>query len=179
MTTQFPSLQRASRGAKLTVSLCILLVTILLTGCNAGGPITVNAAYGPGIKFSGLGRAYAWAADPNATPAGSPEMRELIRQAVDKHLAAKGFTLNTGGPVDFWVGYRVARNEKDYSGVVAFGQTIEEGSLVLDVINPTNRGLIWRGVARARIYDSDTPDVRRQRMEAAMRGLMDKFPKKS
>lgn len=165
--------------AALIVSLTALLGIATLAGCNAGRPISIVSSYGPGIKFSGLGPTYAWAPDAAEQRAGSAGFHELVHNSVEKHLAAKGFILSPTGPADFWITYRVARREKTDAGAVAHGETIEVGSLVLEVLDPATRAFIWRGIARARIFDSDTPDVRKQRLEAAMRGLMEKFPKKA
>lgn len=167
------------RASSLIVALCALAGAAALAGCNAGGPISIASTYGPGIKFSGLGATYAWAPDAAEQRVGSAGFHELVRGSVEKHLAAKGFALNSTGTAGFWMDYRVERREKTYAGAVAFGETIEEGSLVLEVLDPATRQFLWRGIARARIMDSDPPEVRRQRLEAAMRGLMEKFPKKA
>ena len=47
-----------------------------------------------------------------------------------------------------------------------------------EVLEPESRKLIWRGIARARILDSNPPKVRNQRLIKALRGLMARFPDK-
>jgi hypothetical protein len=158
----------------------IALVGVMwtLAGCNAGGPINVISYYGPGIKFSGLGTSYAWTPNQPEHTIGAASFHELVRNSVDKHLASRGFASNTAGTVDFWVDFRLGRGQKTYAGAIAHGETIEVGSLVLEVFDPASRKLIWRGIAETRIFGSDTPEVRKQRLEAAMSALMAKFPAK-
>ncbi len=160
------------------VCLFVLTGAAALSGCSAGGPISVVTAYGTGIKFSGLGTRYTWTPNPPDPRVVESGLDSLIRSSVEKHLSKKGFELGPTGAVDFWVDYRVARREKTYAGAVAFGETIEEGSLVLEVVDPNTRQFIWRGIARARIMDNDPPDVRKQRIENALNSLMNQFPKK-
>jgi hypothetical protein len=58
------------------------------------------------------------------------------------------------------------------------GDVIQEGSLVLDVLDPGAGKLIWRGVAQARISLTASPDVREKRLNLAVRQLMKDFPPK-
>lgn len=168
---------------------CLGLSTALLlglfAGCNPEGHITVVSEYGKDIKFDGLGSNYAWIAEP-APRVGSPELHDLIRTTAEKNLAEKGFVLTSEGQADFLVAHRVYRREKTDASVNPHGEIYEEGSLILDVLDPavpqspnTPRTRIWRGIARARIMDSDPPDLREKRMETAMKALMREFPKKT
>ncbi len=168
-----------NRAMPLAVSLCATAIAAGLAGCSAGGPITYASSYGPGMKLSGLGSTYAWAPEGSEERAGTEELHELVHDSVDKHLAEQGFALKPSSPVDFWVTYRLARRQQADSTVLASGEIVEAGSLVLKVLDPASRELIWRGIARARIQESDPPDVRKQRLEAAVRGLMQRFPKKA
>lgn len=175
-----PGFSRSFRqGAEWMLSgLFLVAGAASISGCNADGPISIVTTYGTGIKFSGLGARYAWAAtapDPRVVESG---LDALIRSSVEKRLAKKGFESGSTGAVDFWIDYRVARREKTYAGAVAFGETIDEGSLVLEILDPGTRQFIWRGIARARIMDGDPVDVRKQRIENALSSLMNQFPKK-
>lgn len=154
-----------------------LAICTLLCGCNPDGPITVTSGYGPGIKFSGLGPKYGWAPE-GSERAGPQGLQEVVHASVERNLAAKGFELNPGAP-DFWIDYRVTRREKTDASVIAHGETVDEGSLILEVFDPAGRKLVWWGIARAQILDSDTPDVRKRRLESAMKQLMSKFPAKA
>jgi hypothetical protein len=158
-------------------TLVALTACALNCGCTPGGPITITTAYGSGMKFNGLGSKYSWAPETGERQGGSPGFQNLVHEIVERNLAAKDFQLNPTAP-DFWIDYRVAKREKTDASVVASGLTVEEGSLVLEVISASNREYIWWGIAKAQISDSDTPDLRKQRLEAAVKQLMTKFPAK-
>lgn len=184
--SQSDSSPRSRCRRSLSGAFFVVVGSASFAGCNADGPISVVSAYGPGIKFSGLGPTYAWAQQAAGRQFGSAEMRDLICRCVDRHLAKKGFTSNAAGAGDFLIDFRVARREKTDASVVAHGETIEEGSLVLEIFESAagpsaggNRKLIWRGIARARIRESDPPEVRERRLDAAVRALMQQFPAKA
>jgi hypothetical protein len=56
------------------------------------------------------------------------------------------------------------------------GEVFEEGSLVLDVLDPQSGKLIWRSVARARLDMATSPEVKEQRLTLAVQHLMKDFP---
>jgi hypothetical protein len=53
---------------------------------------------------------------------------------------------------------------------------MQEGSLIVDVLEVGTKKLIWRGVAKSRLEDSDTPEKRTAKVEEGVRLLMQKFP---
>jgi len=54
----------------------------------------------------------------------------------------------------------------------------EEGSLVLDVIDPAQSELVWRGTASKAIDRSWTPEERETEVREAVRALLAEFPPK-
>jgi hypothetical protein len=153
----------------------LVLASAMLAGC--GDPtMEVRSYYGPGIRFSGLGTTYAWVEPGPKHTMGTPEMRGMIREVVERELADKGFSPGAGGDAQFWVCCRLAKYEKQVSSVNPHGESLAEGSLVIDLVAPADRKLIWRGIAQARIRDSDSPDARRVRLDEAVDRLMEKFP---
>ena len=159
-----------------------LLALTMLAGCSQTDPIQVKSRYGPGVRPSGLGPAFAWAPAPPTDPAGSPlsnpEVRQLIHGTLERELAAKGFTLSTADAAGFWLDCRIGRREKTDASVNPHGDVIEEGSLVLDVLDPETGKLIWRGVAQARINREASPEMREKRLNLAVRELIKAFPPK-
>jgi hypothetical protein len=138
----------------------------------------VSSYYGPGTKINGLGSGFAWSPDAPEPNLGTPEARALVRASFENHLTAKGFVAAPVDAADFWVTYRLSRRQKTDTEVAAFGEVVEEGALVLDVLDPASRKWVWRGIAQARLQDSDPPDVRKERLESAVQRLMEKFPAK-
>jgi hypothetical protein len=91
------------QSSRLAWALALLFCTAIIAGCSESPPIAVTSHYGAGIKFTGLGSTFAWAATPPLDAAnallGSPEFRQLVHSTVEKELAAKGFRLSSGGPL--------------------------------------------------------------------------------
>ena len=58
----------------------------------------------------------------------------------------------------------------------AFASDYQEGALVLDIVNPVNRKLIWRGMANANVYASDSSGEREERINEAVTKMLAKFP---
>lgn len=161
---------------KLTVLVVVVLMSVI-AGCTPGGPISVNTGYGPGINFTGLGPNYGWAPGAGSQPLPTG-LNDLIRAALQDNLAKAGYRFQPEQS-NFWVNFRVARKEFTDASVVAFGQSAEEGSLIVEVRDPSSQNLIWWGIAKAQIQDSDPPELRRKRIDAAVKQLMQSFPKRS
>jgi hypothetical protein len=168
-----------ARALTLVGMICAAAGISALGGCRTGESIAVSSAYGPGIKFSGLGPTYAWAANSSRPRLGPPEVHQILRTSVADRLAAKGFASAPDASASFLIDYDVARSERNDASMSAHGEVIEEGSIILEVSDVTTRQLIWRGVARARILDSDSPEVREKRINAALDSLMKSFPHKA
>lgn len=154
-------------------TISVMAVLGLLTwvaGCT--GPIRVRSVYGPGIRLDGLGSRYDWVADSGSRPS-NPQFDQLIRGTFDEQLAAKGFTRTEDPLRDFDLDYRVGRVVK---GDLLYERTYEEGSLIVDVLDPQDGRIIWRGIAEAMVRDSDPPEVREKRIKEAARRLLEQFP---
>jgi len=142
----------------------LLAALPLLAACSG---ITTSQDYDPEVDFSRL-HTYAWISAES--PEGVDSLtRNRIREAVDAELAAKGFTAADAQP-DFQVAAHVTTRERvqvtdwgpSYShrgwyydahrlDVSAF----DEGTFVLDLIDPARQELLWRGTARAVVRELD------------------------
>jgi len=150
-----------------------------LGGCSDVGPIRVESEYGPGMKFAGLGPRYDWAAGEAGMRQAPAELESLIHRIIERNLANAGFVHIQDGQPAFRIRTHVARRSRTDSGVSPHGVTVEEGALVLDVLDATSAALIWRGVAQARLEDSQGPEFREKRLNVAVAELMKKFPAKA
>jgi hypothetical protein len=153
-----------------------LLLSLLVTGCAK--KMEVYSAYGPGMQFSGIGSTYDWlpvkkedSGDPHAD---NPHLHKLVRETVETHLAASGFTRTASGTPDFWIDYGIAREEK--GDLVGQTYVYHEGSLILRVVNPETGKLVWHGSARAKMDKSLPPAQREQRINMAVERLVERFP---
>jgi hypothetical protein len=165
----------------------------LLAGCTS---FPVETDYDPAVDFATL-QTYAWIDGPPKT--GDPRLdndllARRIRRAIDTQLAAKGYREAESGAPDFEVTYLLGverqvdvqtyvdtypRGYRWYPGPSQAYTTVREydvGSLVIDVVDPRKKQLIWRGSTEARLQDDGTPEERDARANAAVSAILDRFP---
>lgn len=173
---------------------CSTALAVLLAGC-AGYPVETD--YDPAVDFAGL-RTYRWLAVERPRT-GDPRLDSdlldgRVRRAVDTALATRGYTRVDGEGADFEVTYHVGvdkqvdvqtyvdsypRGYRWYPGPSQTYTTVREyevGSLVLDILSPASKQLIWRGATQARVTDDGTPQEREQRAHDAVGAILAKFP---
>jgi hypothetical protein len=174
----------------------IAVAALLLAACSS---VQVSTDYDPGTDFSGL-KNYAWLAQ-NVNASGdlrldSTLLNERIRSAVEAQLAERGYKKVAAGQVDFLVAYHTAVERKididtmyrgygygphDW-GWGAGHETVvyeyDEGTLLLDVLDPKAHRLLWRGSASAVVSEQSTPKKRTKLINEAVAKLLDRFPPK-
>ena len=113
-----------------------------------------------------------------------------VRSAVDQVLLSRGFQRATGGDPDFWIRYHTLLRDRTqvtsfpgtvwpYGGPTAWGwgdlyvDSFQEGTLILDVIDPALNQLVWRGWAVRAVSD-----LARQHDEVqlAVKRILERFP---
>lgn len=134
---------------------------------------------------------------------GNTILESRIHEAVDSVLAARGFTKVTSNP-DFLVAYHVSLDRRrsiqtlnSYYGYgpgwgYGYGVThrpgywggapgtyvyeYEEGTLLLDIVNPENKELMWRGSAQDEVSFKSEPEKYQAQINEAVRKMLEKFP---
>jgi hypothetical protein len=170
----------------------LLLAAAVVGGCST---IEVSSDYDPGADLSRL-ESYGWLPDPSP-PAGDSRLDSSlldarVRNVVDTQLAKRGYRQAPPEEADFLVTYHAALEKKidvdtiyssyGYGGggsVVeseAVKREYERGTLLLDVVDPKTRQLLWRGSASAEIGPDDAPEERRKRTEKAVASMLERFP---
>ena len=180
------------------------LLAALLAGC-AGAALNVNWEHDPAADFSGM-QTYDWMPGPQKKSGDpridDPFVDTRIRKAVEKGLAAKGYEQRARAP-DFVIGYHAALRDEittttmdSYYGYhrswggdqgrgrgwnvggpsITYGRSYGVGTLVLDIGDPDTHQLIWRGSALAEIGGSDSPKKRDERLDKAVRHMLESFP---
>jgi hypothetical protein len=176
----------------------LLLLCTLLAGCS---PIQVTTDYDPAVSFAAY-RTYAWIPHSQQRTGDarldSSLLHDRIREAVERHLAAKGYTKAESGSPDFLVTYHVAIRGKlnvttmsNYgygpgwraarvgaAGTTTFVQEYDEGSLLVDIVEPAKRHLAWRGSAKAQVPETSTSEERTARIDEAVGKILAGFPPK-
>ena len=125
---------------------------------------------------------------------------QQIKEAIDAGLAKKGLTKVDGENADLFVAYQTAiGTEKQFtsyndswgygggwygggwygpSGGMTTGQTstIYVGTLALDMYDPANKDLVWRGIASKTLDEKAKPDKRQKNLNKAVEKLLKKYP---
>ena len=176
------------------------MVLLVATLAACASPIEIRSSADPTFDFSTL-KTYSWmprkkSGDPRLD---GERMEKQVEQTVDEQLQRKGFKrVESGG--DFLVGFRNVlahrRTEEqaheEYTSiwddqfspqVLSGDQTYEreytEGSLVIDIIEPKENYLIWRGWAETEINLNKMGDENsRTRLGEAIHRLLARFPPK-
>jgi len=176
------------KQARSLFSLAILLTLPLLTaGALAAQDVRYN--FMPGTDFSKY-HTYKWI---NIEGGSHPNqiVDAEIKEAVDSQLAAKGLTKTEDEKADLYVGYQIAVDkEKEWNaygmgGGIRWGgmgtatsSTINVGSLVLDMYDPTTKQLVWTGTATKTIDPGSNQEKNQKHLDKAMEKLLKNYPPK-
>ena len=134
---------------------------------------------------------------------GNTILASRIHEAVNTELAARGFRKVSSDP-DFLVAYHVSLDKRrsvqtlnSYYGYgpgwgYGYGASYrpgywagapetyvyeyEEGTLILDIVNPENKELIWRGSAQDEVHFKSTPEKDQTQLNEAVHKMLEKFP---
>jgi len=189
----------SSFAARSSIAALLALAPLLVVvGCSG---ISVTSDYDPAVDFTRL-KAYAWRDAAQTTVADGP-MNTLtharVREAVDATLRARGYTpASATASADFLVTYRAAitREIEAGSGYVGAGygwrygyggmgtsyragpelRTYHRGTLVIDLVDPRVKALIWQGTASAELHENRTPEEREARIREAVGKIFEQFP---
>ena len=179
--------------------LLLLLCIASVAGCS---PIKISTDYDPAVVFSDL-RTYDWIPDVlKNPPVQNSILDSRIRFAVERQLAAQGYKKASPETADFHLAYHLTTEEirsvqTDYydSGYYGGGRrgrrgvgyggvsraetyvtSYEEGTLVLDLVDPETKKLVWRGIAQGEIDQFGSPEARQEQIDKAVGLMLEKFP---
>jgi len=165
----------------------LLGLVVAITAWNVATAQDVRYNFMPGTDFSKY-HTYKWV---NIEGGSHPNqiIDAEIKQAVDSQLASKGMTKTDGDQADLYVGYQIAVDkEKQWNaygmgGGVRLGgmgtatsSTINVGTLVLDMYDPTTKQLVWTGNATKTIDPSSNQEKNQKHLEKAMEKLLKHYP---
>lgn len=161
----------------LQLTLRTALAAAALAACSSPKiVVTTNAA--PAVDFDAK-KTYAWL--PEAPESDrEAEVMPWVRAAVNRDLAGKGYQLVPFDEASMVVeeiliaAERTRTNDPYYA--VELYETYEEGSMILDFIDPLSRTILWRGVATTEIKGLDTDEARQARVDEVVSAIMDRFP---
>lgn len=134
----------------------------------------------------------------------NPLLHQRIHTAIDAGLQSAGYAVAEPAAADFLVSYYITIDKmtsvtyiNNYWGYgpgwgsryyhntrpgyyPVFSQPVmfeyEQGTLILDIIQPEGRRLVWRGSASGELDYSATPEERQQRLNRTVSAILAKFP---
>jgi hypothetical protein len=171
-------------------SLSLLLLLVAAAGCST--VYDVQFDYNTKTDFANL-KTYNWMPLPEKADIDSFNVAR-VKKAVNTDLQAKGLSLAADNP-DFLIAEHLGKETKvsvmdwgyDYGPYAGYWggywgpggvstYQYEEGSLILDFVDPQTKQLIWRGSAKAQVGDVGTPEKREALINEAVKKILKNFP---
>ena len=175
-----------------TVALLCTLVGASI-GCSS---FPVDADYDPAFDYARL-KTWGWGPFDESIQNQDPRLNnELLHRriqgAITTELEARGYRYTNEAP-DFWVEYHLSVDRKidvqnlrtsvgygwGYGGMVVSEPVVreyEEGTMLLDFLDPGQQRLFWRGSVSVRLRGNETPQQRDDRTRAFVKAVVDQFP---
>jgi hypothetical protein len=175
----------------------ILAAGIIITALSCS-TVRVETDYDPEADFGSL-QSYAWMPDPPAVSSDpllhNTLLDSRVRLAVDRTLAAKGIRKVSVEEASFLVNYYISLEHKirvdtipvsnyGYRGagwrggllVEARVHQYDEGTLILDLVDPQKNELLWRGSGSTRVGNTNTPEARKKKIDETVSKMLAAFP---
>jgi Domain of unknown function (DUF4136) len=167
----------------------VLMLALLVCGVSSAQDVSTNAM--PGVNF-GKYHTYKWVTIPGAEQPNQI-VDAQIKQSVDSQLASKGLTKTDSDTADLYIGYQVSISQQKewnaygmggglrWGGGMATAQssTINTGTLVLDMYDPSTKQLVWTGRASKTLDSGANQEKKQKNLDNAMKKLLKNFPPKS
>ena len=172
-------IRMAAIGIALTLLACIIVLAQ-----------DVRANSMPGVDFSKF-HSYKWVTIGNGAHPNQIVDAE-IKQSIDSQLSQKGLTKTDSDKADLYVGYQIATDQEKQWNAYGMGggwrfgggmatatqSTIEIGTLVLDMYDPSTKQLVWTGRASKSLDPSSNQQKNEERLNKAMEKLLKNYPPK-
>jgi len=174
---------------KSIITLICISFLILLEGCSS---VAVNYDYDSKFDFTHL-KKYSWLPMPKDLQADELIVKR-IQSAIDRNLQDKGF-VQTSNESDFVIALYISTHIKKelwesggygYRGYGRYGShwsgnrieiyEYEEGTVIVEIINASNKDLIWRGTGVGMVEHDLSPKARDKRIGQVVAELLENFP---
>lgn len=177
------------------------LICLLVVGCAPS--IQVKSSFDPQTDFS-KAATYNWLNDVDQPGddirVNNERTRKMVRQAVEQSLEEKGFTRVEGQQADLLVAWFGAIKTKVKSESIehfyspyGYGSLYkdpywnsqpatfnvseyEEGTLIIDVLDPAKQRLLWRGIGTGEVVEGQPEETVRKNLTNAVKQILEKFP---
>ncbi len=177
-------------------------VAVFLSISSGCSTISVTTDYNPNFNFTAL-KSYAWL-DNGQVPSADARINnalviDRVRKAVEQVLAARGYVKAEGGSADFMVSWLGGIDKKIQMQTIDhfyspygygalhrdpfWGSSMrsttayeyEVGTLIIDILDPNQHKLIWRGTGEDRISGNKNPEELEKGINGAVTAIMKDF----
>lgn len=166
----------------------VLIIVLFLSGCST---LDVSVDYDEDYKFS---KQKTYLIQRDMKKGENTLFVDRVKKAIAMNLDVKNYTKVLREDADFIVTFNAKVENKtstytDYQmvgmGRYRYGGTMisttssynyDDGTLVIDVINPKTKKIVWRGVGQAEVKQQDTPKEKQEYINAIVTKIMAKFP---
>jgi uncharacterized protein DUF4136 len=194
-------------GRRHSVILSVALAGLTLAGAADAQKVEIKTNQAPNTDFK-VFKTYAWlppvpvvknvAPDAVTNPTLSEEaLMPALVAAVDRELAARGFTKAPAESADLHVAYFAALSVgfnqsylgEHYGYITGWASPIpiglapttnvnvyEKGTVLVDLVDRAANKAIWRGTALTRIAQEHSVDKRIERINDAVKRMFEKYP---
>lgn len=166
-----------------------IFVMLLFSGCAS---VRVKHDYDSTVNFETY-KTYSWLRQrvhETDAPAGKGNMGvSVVREAVDRELAAKGYVKTDDPNPDFKLAFHTNATDKIDVNIYGYGpwrrpfygryanvDRYKEGTLILDIVDAAEKRLIWRGWGTSNLSDRSRAA---EKISEVVAKMLEKFPPKS
>jgi hypothetical protein len=167
------------------ISRSVFVVAVI--GCGVALAQEVRGNFILGTDFSKY-HTYKWVSIEGNS---EQSVDAQIKQSVDSQLGSKGLTKTDSDKADLYVGYQIAVDQKKqwkgygmdggpgWGGMAAATMpTIDVGTLVLDIYDPTTKQLVWTGTATKTLDSSSNQEQNMKNLDKTLEKLLKNYPPK-
>jgi hypothetical protein len=175
-------------------SLLFSAALFLLGSLSACSTVSVSSDYDTSVNFSTF-KTWSWFPEggvPGSIDQGITSLSSSrIREALEGGLIARGYPKVTSEP-SFLVSFHTVVQQRLEAGTAPYGygwrtgyagaapaMVYDEGTLLVDFIDPKSKTMIWRGVASAVVDPTNSVEKRENLIREAVTKILDKFPPKT
>jgi Domain of unknown function (DUF4136) len=172
-------------GFSTALAVALLMFTV---GSVAAQDVKYNSM--PGTDFSKF-HTYKWVVVPNAKYPNQI-VDAQIKDAINSQLSAKGLTLTDSDKADLYVAYQTSVAQQQQWNAYGMGggwrfgggmatatsSTIDVGTLVVDMYDPSTKQLVWTGRATKTLNPSSNQEKNQKNLNNAMAKLLKNYPPK-
>ncbi|MFQ5674943.1 MAG: DUF4136 domain-containing protein [bacterium] len=164
------------------------MLLCLIAGVSGCSSIYVKSDYDHEANFENY-VTFKWMPAPkkrrrNSVPQGSL-LDKRIRRAVEHELRARGYEVTASGPADILLAYHVNLQKRVEVSQARYGywgwrpgyvHRYKEGSIIIDLVDPRNNQLVWRGAAIGAVGSTKASQ---KKISEAMAKVFKEYPPQS